>query len=112
MLVCRFKPAVAPRKAAVFSLVQSRDMDKVARRISTKLRRAGLADTVETAGERARPALCMASDVAAVVALRMIASTCTFISDLYSGACGGPCTPPTLPYSGMHWEVGGPYCLL
>ena len=60
MLVRRFKPAVAPRKAAVFPLVHSKDLDEVARRISTKLRRAGLANYVDTAGERAGPAFCMA----------------------------------------------------
>ncbi|CAK0785073.1 hypothetical protein CVIRNUC_008279 [Coccomyxa viridis] len=48
--VFRFQPAVAPLKAAVFPLVQSKDLDEVARRISTKLRRAGLANTVDTTG--------------------------------------------------------------
>ena len=41
---------MAPLKAAVFPLVQSKDLDEVARRISTKLRRAGLANTVDTTG--------------------------------------------------------------
>ena len=53
MLVCRFKPAVAPLKAAVFPLVQSKDLDEVARRISTKLDKADLANNVDTTGERA-----------------------------------------------------------
>jgi len=49
--MCRFKPAVAPLKAAVFPLVQLKDLDDVARKISDKLRRAGLANTVDTTGE-------------------------------------------------------------
>ena len=44
---------MAPLKAAVFPLVQLKDLDEVARNISAKLRRAGLANTVDTTGERA-----------------------------------------------------------
>ena len=50
LMPCRFKPAVAPLKAAVFPLVQQKDLDVVARRISAKLRRAGLPNTVDTTG--------------------------------------------------------------
>ena len=44
---------MAPLKAAVFPLVQSKDLDEVARRISTKLDKADLANNVDTTGERA-----------------------------------------------------------
>lgn len=48
--VFRFKPAVAPLKAAVFPLVQQPELNAHARAISTALTRAGLANTVDTTG--------------------------------------------------------------
>ena len=50
MLLRRFKPAVAPVKAAVFPLVQKPAMDAHARTISAALTRAGLANSIDTTG--------------------------------------------------------------
>ncbi len=111
MLACRFKPAVAPLKAAVFPLVQSKELDEVARRISTKLLRAGLANTVDTTGEQASPALYMTRNVPAVVAPHMVASTCSFTWDPCSMPVGRACTALIIPPGGMHCKVRGSYCL-
>lgn len=46
----RFKPAVAPLKAAVFPLVQQPELNAHARTISASLTRCGLANSVDTTG--------------------------------------------------------------
>ena len=49
--VFKFSPLVAPTKATVFPLVQKEAMNKVAREVSDKLRKAGVSNIIDTTGK-------------------------------------------------------------
>lgn len=52
--VFKFSPIVAPTKATVFPLVQKEAMNKVAREVSDKLRKAGVSNIIDTTGQSRR----------------------------------------------------------
>lgn len=49
--VFEFSPLIAPTKVTVFPLVQKAEMNKVAREVSDKLRKAGVSNIIDTTGK-------------------------------------------------------------